>query len=197
MKLCIKLNKTLHLFSIVMMAFLICAPLTTIGQGKRNHPKARAHHKNKAAESRLAHHHYRHLPKRGAVITKLPSGIIIISHKGKRIHYHNGVFYKAKGAASFSVVSAPIGLRLKVLPTGHKEIVYGKRHYFYHYGTFYKHSKAKDDYEVIEAPLGADVDAIPDGYKMEEIDGVTYYTLEDVKYMEKTNGTETLYEVVE
>ena len=191
-----KYKRLIYYFSIGVLAFFLITPLTMYGQRKA-HPKhkAKAHH-HKAAESHIAHHHYRHLPKRGAVVKKLPNGLVTLNHKGARLHYHNGVFYKAKGAASFVVVKAPVGLRVKALPPGHKKIVHGKRHYLYHYGTFYTKTGANEEYEVVEPPLGAEVESIPDGYNMEEIDGVTYYTLEDIKYMEKEKEGKPVYEIV-
>ncbi len=196
MKTDINFKGIIHFFPIVLLAFLFIAPLTIYGQ-RKGHPKhkAKAHH-HKAAESRIAHHHYKHLPKRGAVVTMLPNGLVTLNHKGARLHYHNGVFYKAKGAASFVVVKAPIGLRVKVLPPGYKKIVHGKRHYVYYYGTFYAKTDANEEYQVVEPPLGAEVESIPDGYNMEEIDGVTYYTLEDIKYMEKEKEGKSVYEIV-
>ena len=68
--------------------------------------------------------------------------------------------------------------------------------YFYYYGTFYAKGSGSDEYEVIQAPVGAQVDALPEGYEMEEVDGVVYYTLDDVKYMEKDINGEPVYEVV-
>jgi len=155
-----------------------------------------AHHK-KAHVKRVAHHHYKHLPKRGVVVTSLPSGVVVVKHKGAKLHAHNGVFYKPKGAASFVVVRAPLGLRVKVVPPGHKRIMVRKRQYYYHYGTFYAKAPNSDEYEVVTAPVGAEVDAIPEGYDMEEIDGVVYYTMDDVKYQEKESGNgDPVYEVV-
>ena len=52
------------------------------------------------------------------------------------------------------------------------------------------------EYEVVSAPIGAEVDAIPEGYETEEIDGVVYYTLDDVKYMEKGTESDPVYVVV-
>ena len=166
--------------------------------------KAKAHHKKehrkenhkKAHKKRAAHHHYKHLPRRGVVVKTLPSGVVIVKHKGANLHFHNGVFYKSKGAASFAVVRAPLGVRVKVLPPGHRKIMVKKRAYVYYYGTFYAKAKGSEEYEVVEAPIGAEVDALPEGYEMEEVDGVVYYTLDDVRYMEKGSDEDPVYEVV-
>ena len=53
------------------------------------------------------------------------------------------------------------------------------------------------EYEVIDAPVGAEVDALPDGYTTETVDGKEYYKLDDTYYKQKDKGGETAYEVVE
>jgi hypothetical protein len=51
-----------------------------------------------------------------------------------------------------------------------------------------EHSIAKapevEEYSVVEAPEGAVVDALPEGYEVEIIDGKEYYVLDDVYYAE-------------
>ena len=202
MKLSTKKVHWVYLGVLIALAALIVNPTDLLAQRagapkahhKKEHHK-KTHHK-KAHKKRVAHHHYRHLPKRGVVVKTLPTGAVVINHKGSKLHFHNGVFYKPKGVASFSVVRAPIGVRIKVLPVGHKKIVVGKRPYVYYYGTFYAKTNDSEIYEVVNAPIGAEVDALPEGYEMEEIDGVVYYTLDDVKYMEKDTDGEPVYHVV-
>ena len=56
-----------------------------------------------------------------------------------------------------------------------------------------------EEYEVVEAPEGALVDALPEGYEVEEIDGTEYYALDGVYYQEvETDELESSvgYEVV-
>jgi len=206
MKLSTKKVHWVYLGVLIALAALIVNPTDSLAQ-RAGAPKAKAnaHHKKeqhkkahhkKVHKKRVAHHHYRHLPRRGVVVKTLPTGAVVIKHKGTKLHFHNGVFYKSKGAASFSVVRAPIGVRIKVLPVGHKKIVVRKRLYVYYYGTFYAKTNDSEAYEVVNAPIGAEVDALPEGYEMEEIDGVVYYTLDDVKYMEKDADGEPVYQVV-
>jgi len=37
-------------------------------------------------------------------------------------------------------------------------------------------------YEVVQPPVGAEVDSIPDGYDKVTVDGQTYFTLSGVQY---------------
>ena len=54
-----------------------------------------------------------------------------------------------------------------------------------------------EEYTVTEAPVGAEVDALPEGYEITTVDGVEYYTLDDAKYqaVEKEDGG-IVYQVV-
>ena len=58
----------------------------------------------------------------------------------------------------------------------------GPRTYYYYYGTFY--CQRGNEYEVIDAPEHAVVDALPDGYEVVEKNGVEYYFLDGVYYAE-------------
>ena len=165
------------------------------GRNKQKTKKAVVHHK-KTHSKHLPHTHYKHHPRRGAVVKSLNAGAVAISFKGKRFHYHNGIFYKANGP-KFIVAKAPLGMRVKVLPPKYKRFILGKKTYFYYYGTFYKRSDGANEFEVIDAPVGAVVDAIPEGYETVVVDGVEYHTLDDVKYLPKENAHGSMeYEVV-
>ena len=209
MKVSKRLNSSMLIILLMTLATVLSQPLESFSQRPgspkakaktKTKAKAKSHHRNqqhkKAHAKRVAHHHYKHLPKRGVVVTTLPNGVVKVKHKSGPLHYHNGVFYKPKGAASFTIARAPVGIKVKVLPQGHKKVMVQSRPYVYYYGTFYSKSKESNEYEVVAAPVGAEVDAIPEGYEMEEIDGVVYYTLDDVKYKEKESDGEPIYEVV-
>ncbi len=62
------------------------------------------------------------------------------------------------------------------------KVVVPRGAYYYYYGTYY--IKSGDEYEVAEAPTGALVDGIPEGYDVEEIDGTEYYVWNDNYYQE-------------
>ncbi|MBL4658351.1 MAG: hypothetical protein JKX73_10145 [Flavobacteriales bacterium] len=194
-------QRNLILLIIFIGAGLLAAPMDSMAQkrGGANKAKHKTHQKQqhkKAHARKVAHHKYKHLPKRGGVVTTLPSGVVIVKHKGESFHVHNGVFYKSKGRAGYTVVRPPIGTRINILPAAHQKMVVQKKAYLYHFGTFYSRESDQEAYQVVEAPVGAEVNSIPDGYEMEEIDGVVYYTLDDAKYMEKGTEAEPVYVVV-
>jgi len=193
-------NQSLIARIIGILTLIFCLSYSTDAFAQRKAAKAhhakRVHHR-KAVKKHAAHHHYRHLPRRGAVVISVHRSAVVITFRGIRFHYHAGIFYKPKGTA-YVIVRPPIRVRISVLPVGHRRIVIGPRVYFYYYGTFYVKAADKDEYEVVDAPVGAQVDAIPDGYETKNINDEKYYVLNDVYYTPKdTDDGETLYEVVE
>lgn len=54
--------------------------------------------------------------------------------------------------------------------------------YYYYYGTYY--ARSGDAYEVVDAPAGALVDGLPEGYKVVEKGGIEYYSWEGNYYRE-------------
>ena len=197
MKLLTKLTRTLFILLMIGGSTVLYTN-NAQAQHKKGHAKAhpkKAPHK-KGPVKHKAHVRYAHLPRRGAVISTVPKGNIVVTHKGVKFKFHNGVFYKPKGA-TFVVVRPPCGLKIAALPAGHLCVVVKKKRYFYYYGTFYVKTAGVEEYEVVEAPVGAEVDALPEGYEISTVDGVEYYTLEDAKYqaVEKEDGT-VMYQVV-
>ncbi len=151
---------------------------------------------------RAAHFHYRHLPKWGYRVKVAPEGASVIVFKGVKYRFLNGMFYKPVSSRSFVVVAAPRGIKVTVLPKASKKIVLaGKaRPYYYYYGTYYAKNVVHGitNYEAVEAPIGAQVDALPEGYKELEINENVYYVLDNDYYKEVVTGSgdEVHYEVV-
>jgi hypothetical protein len=129
--------------------------------------------------TRKAHVRYVALPRWGSAVTVVPAGAIVVSS----YHFHNGVFY-TKRNNGFVVVRPARGVRIHVLPVGYRTIIIGPKTYYYYYGTFYSKVVNGDEYEVIDAPEGAVVDALPDGYEVKTVNGNEYYVLDGVYYGE-------------
>jgi hypothetical protein len=66
----------------------------------------------------------------------------------------------------------------KEAPKGAKEVVYKDVHYHYAEGKFYR--PHNDGFDMVEAPIGIEVDRLPSGYKVKKNKGVTYYYKDDV-----------------
>lgn len=139
---------------------------------------------------------YKNLPKYGAVVKAAPKAAVIVNPEPISHYYYGGLFYKPY-SGSFIVVKPKIGMRVNVLPTERCHIVVNNISYYYYYGTFYINDRLNDDYVVTSPPIGAIVDAIPDGYEVKIIDEKEYLIYDNTWYkqVELENG-EIGYKVV-
>ena len=133
-------------------------------------------------------------PKRKVVTVRtLPRNKVVVNNRGVRYHYVNNKFYRYYGGRYINVAPRP-GLRIKVLPTGFRTVVYAGRNYFWFDGIFYL--RAGDQYEVVYPEVGTLVYELPDNAEKVEIDGNLLYESNDVLYEKiQVDGTRA-YEVV-
>jgi hypothetical protein len=164
---------------------------TVVHKGSRGNTTIVQTNRKRAKRTNVVHHHYRHLPKRGAVVTTVHAKAITVRHQGVGFRYHAGIWYRPRGTSWF-VARPAYGVRIRVLPVGYRKVVIGPRPYYYYYGTYYV--KNNNEYEVVEAPMGAEIDSLPDGYNITTVNGSDYYELDDVYYMptETEEGEEIL-----
>jgi hypothetical protein len=164
---------------------------TVVHKGVRGNTTIVRTNRKRTKRTIAVSHHYRHLPKRGAVVKTVHAKAITIRHQGIGFRYHSGIWYKPRGT-SWVVARPAYGARIRVLPVGYRKVVIGPRPYYYYYGTYYV--KNNNEYEVVAAPLVADIDSLPDGYSVTTVDGKEYYELDDVYYMptENEDGEEIL-----
>lgn len=134
----------------------------------------------RVTRTRVVHHNYRHLPRRGAVVATMPAKAVIIRHGGVGYRFHSGVWYRPKGT-QWIVTRPSRGIRVQILPVGHRRVVLGPKVYYYYYGTYYV--QQDQGYEVVNAPMGAEVGSLPDGYNVVTVNKETYYELDDIYYM--------------
>lgn len=184
-KLVFRVSKSILLAAVLFVAL----PSQAQAQGQKPRPKLV---KKEVVRPKPAQR-YSHLPKRGAVVTTMPSGAKVVSYRNTPYHVHNGIFYRPSGR-QFVVVAPPVGVRVSSLPVGNRLIVLRGRQYFYYYGTFY--TTVGREYKVVQPPVGALVEAIPDGYQELVIDGNTYYVVDDVQYKAVIHNDEIWYEVI-
>ncbi len=69
-------------------------------------------------------------------------------------YYSDGVYFMKRGTA-YTVVGAPIGIRVGNLPYGFRNFHVGHRRYFYANHTYYVYAPATYNYVVVAAPSGA------------------------------------------
>jgi hypothetical protein len=164
---------------------------TVVHRGVRGNTTVVRTKRKRTKRTKVVHHRYRHLPRRGAVVTTVNVNAITVRHQGVGFRYYSGIWYRPRGT-SWVVARPAFGVRIRVLPVGYRKIVIGPRPYYYYYGTYYV--KNNNEYEVVEAPMGAEIDSLPDGYNVTTVDGYDYYEMDDVYYMptENEKGEEIL-----
>ena len=132
----------------------------------------------------VAHFHYKHLPRRGAVVTSINSKSLTVNFKGIGYRSYAGIWYRPQGKR-WVVVRTPIGVRIKALPAGYSRCLVNSRTYFYYYGTYY--IKTNNEYEAVQGPTGAEIKSLPEGYNTLTINGEQYYELDGIYYMPSLN----------
>ena len=93
--------------------------------------------------------------------------------------YRPGGFYNAHGYYN-SFYSPHLGFRLNVLPYGYYPFYFGADQFFYSDGLYYRFND--NQYEVVEPPVGAAINTLPDNAQSIVINGVQYYELNGVYY---------------
>ena len=115
------------------------------------------------------------------VVRTVPRTAVVVNYGGLRYHYSAGVYYRYYNGR-YVVVSAPIGLRVRILPVGYRLIYVGPRAYYYYQGSYYIKVEGTDEYETVEAPTDAVVHTLPEDTEEVEIDGKTFYEYNGILY---------------
>ena len=102
----------------------------------------------------------------------------------KEPYFHSGVYYTRRGADY--VVVRPVRGASRTRTSGWLQNGDCRAGYLllllWH--VLRKAPNTTEEYDVVDYPEGAVVDALPDGYEVETIDGKEYYVLDDVYYAE-------------
>jgi biotin carboxyl carrier protein len=111
-------------------------------------------------------------------------------------YYDQGVFY-LKGNGGYTVVSAPVGAKIKTLPSGYETVSVddnGTRNYYYG-GTFYE--KRSDGYVVVAPLAGTIVENISEGGEEVKMGEVTYIKLGETYFQPIQEKGKNMYEVAD
>lgn len=140
---------------------------------------------------------YVHPRRPRRVVKVVPAGAAVIHHRNVKYHYHGGIYYRLhKG--QYIVVPPARGLRVRVLPPSHVRIVVGPGAVFYCAGIFYNLLEGtEDEYEVIEPPVGAVVQELPEDAEEVMVDGESYYEYDGALYKKVSTDDGEGYEVAE
>ncbi len=99
-----------------------------------------------------------------------------------------GGFYHYYGGFYNQYYYPRLGFSIGVLPYGYYPFYWGGYPYYYSNGFYYQ--QQNNQYTVVEPPVGAEVNALPDNAEAITIDGVQYYESNGVYYLPvtKDNG---------
>jgi hypothetical protein len=111
-------------------------------------------------------------------------------------YYDEGVFY-LKGSGGYTVVSAPLGAKIKTLPSGYETVSAddGATKNYYYGGAFYE--KRTDGYVVVAPLAGTLVENISDGGEEVKLGDVTYIKLGETYFQPVKENGKDMYEVAD
>jgi hypothetical protein len=81
-------------------------------------------------------------------------------------------------------------------------VTVNEQSYGYSNGAYYEVEPPAEEggeptFKTVEAPLGAEVDYVPDGAQSKTVDGVIYLVFEGTYYRPFYSGSDVVYKVVE
>jgi hypothetical protein len=124
----------------------------------------------------------------------LAATAIIITVENQQYHYDQGVYY-VESNDGYTVVQAPPGATIKVLPEGSETVVVNETTNNYYYGgTYYEESE--EGYTVVPPTAGTVVENLPEGGEEVKVGEVTYVKLGETYYQPVQVDGENMYEVV-
>ena len=131
----------------------------------------------------------RHYPTGGQRFYSLPGAFLQLSFGGNPYYYSSGLFYRPY-SGYYQVSAPPFGIHINILPRGYMPLRWGSNAYYYFNGIFYQRNNSYNDYEVVQAPVGAEIPSIPRDARTMVIDGEKYFELNDSYFKEfiKPNG---------
>jgi len=119
---------------------------------------------------------------------------IVVSVNNQPYYYDSGVYY-IESNGGYTVVQAPAGATIKVLPEGSQTVVVNETTNNYYYGgTFYE--KSDGGYTVVPPTAGTLVENLPEGGEEVKIGDVTYVQYGETYYQPVLIDGKNMYEVV-
>jgi hypothetical protein len=113
-------------------------------------------------------------------------------------YYHYPNYYRSyRPYGYYGGYARPrVGIRISILPRGYYGFYLGNRPYYYYGGTYYRPGPRPNDYEVIDAPLGASVPELPEGAQVVVINDQKYYEFDGTYYKEEIRGNKEIWYTV-
>lgn len=136
---------------------------------------------------------YRHRPVVRPVAV-MPHTAVVVHYRNSPYYYNAGAFYLSRAGAYVRVVP-PVGIRVAVLPAGFTRVYVGTAPFFFYGGVFYTATVA-NEFEVVPAPVGAIVEALPEDVADIELDGQACVEYNGIIYRPVFRDGRKYYEVV-
>ena len=131
----------------------------------------------------------------GFFVASLATTAIIISVENEQYHYDQGNYY-VKEKDGYTVVQAPVGATIKVLPDGYETVSTGDSTNNYYYGGAY-YEKDSDGYTVVPPTAGTVAENLPEGAEEVRIGDQTYVKYGETYYQPVKIDGKNQYEVAE
>jgi hypothetical protein len=130
----------------------------------------------------------------GFFVAALAVTAIVITVENQKYHYDEGVYY-VESDGGYTVVEAPVGATIKVLPEGSETVVVNETTNNYYYGGTY-YEKTGEEYTVVPPTAGTVVENLPEGGEEVKVGDVTYVKYGDTYYQPIQKDGKNMYEVV-
>jgi len=131
----------------------------------------------------------------GFFIATLTATAIVLTIENQQYHYDQGVYY-IESDGGYTVVQAPVGATIKVLPEGSETVTVNETTNNYYYGGTY-YEKSDDGYTVVPPMSGTVVDKLPEGAEEVKVGDNTYVKYGETYYQPVQVEGEGKYEVAD
>jgi multidrug efflux pump subunit AcrA (membrane-fusion protein) len=119
----------------------------------------------------------------------------IIAIENQQYYYDQGVYY-IESDGGYTVVQAPVGATVTVLPEGSQTVQVSETVNNYYYGGTY-YEKSGEGYTVVPPTAGTVVENLPEGGEEVKVGDVTYVKFGETYYQPIQQNGKNMYEVVE
>jgi hypothetical protein len=131
----------------------------------------------------------------GFFVATIAATAIIVSVNNQKYYYDQGVYY-VQSNGGYTVIEAPVGATVTVLPEGSQTVIVNETTNNYYYGGTY-YEKTNEGYTVVPPTAGTVVESLPEGGEEIKIGDITYVKVGEVYYQPIEKDGKNLYEVVE
>jgi hypothetical protein len=131
----------------------------------------------------------------GFFVATIAVTAIMIDIASQQYYYDQGIYY-VQSNGGYTVVQAPPGATVTVLPKETQTVVVNETVNNYYYGgTFYE--KSDGGYTVVEPMAGTVVSCLPDGGEEVKVGDITYVKVGNTYYQPIKQDGKDMYEVVD